>query len=252
MWWFNSTKCINNVLCLILVILPNMAWLCREERLAVGPYWIFLSSHPVMLIGYGERYNEIDTVARAQNTQRKSIYVDHRWMGWPVSNVLFVQVNIGQIHSFLFLIFPGHTVIYLLNMHRRCWPKEDCDIQRQGTLKWTSKKSMIFGARCVSGLEVHKLVWVEATRQRQLLCYLARVGPMVLAEIHMQLPPIICKTPTANRQRQWESYPTRWSTATKDSVATSRKKTIIFNQLHIVSHPWSGVSQEKYIFNHPH
>ena len=24
--------------------------------------------------------------------------------------------------------------------HRRCWPKEDCDIQRQCTLKWTSKK----------------------------------------------------------------------------------------------------------------
>ena len=102
------------------------------------------------------------------------------WMGWPVPNVLLVQVNIGQIHSFLFLIFPGHTVIYLLNMHRRCWPKEDCDIQRQCTLKWTSKKSMIFGARCVSGLEVHKLVWVEATRQRQLLCYLARVGPMII------------------------------------------------------------------------
>ena len=38
---------------------------------------------------------------------------------------------------------------------------------------------MIFGARCVSGLEVCYLVWVEATRQRQLLCYLARVGPMI-------------------------------------------------------------------------
>ena len=28
--------------------------------------------------------------------------------------------------------------------------------------------------------------------------------------------------------------------------------TIIFNQLHIVSHSWSGISQEKYIFNHTH
>ena len=67
-----------------------------------------------------------------------------------------------------------------------------------------------------------------------------------------QSPPIICKAPTANRQRRWESYPTRWSTATLDSVATSREKTIIFNQLHIVNHSWSGLSQEKYTFNHPH
>ena len=66
----------NNVLCVILVISPNMAGLCREERLAVGPYWIFLLSHPGTLIGYGETYNEIDTVARAHNTQRKWIYVD--------------------------------------------------------------------------------------------------------------------------------------------------------------------------------
>ena len=64
-----------------------------------------------------------------------------------------------------------------------------------------------------------------------------------------QSPPIICKAPTANRQRRWESYLTRWST---DSVATSREKTIIFNQLHIVNHSWSGLSQEKYTFNHPH
>ena len=42
--------------------------------------------------------------------------------------------KIGQIYSFLFLNFPGQT------RHRRCWPKEDCDIQRQCTLKWTSKK----------------------------------------------------------------------------------------------------------------
>ena len=53
-----------------------MAGLCGKERLAVGPYWIFLSSHPVTLIGYGETYNEIDTFARAHNTQRKSVYVD--------------------------------------------------------------------------------------------------------------------------------------------------------------------------------
>ena len=66
-----------------------------------------------------------------------------------------------------------------------------------------------------------------------------------------QSPPIICKAPTANRQRRWASYPTRWSRATLDCVATSRGKTIIFNQLHIVSHSWSGISQEKYIFNHP-
>ena len=67
-----------------------------------------------------------------------------------------------------------------------------------------------------------------------------------------QSPPIICKAPTANRQRRWASYPTLWSTATLDCVATSREKTIIFNQLHIVNHSWSGVSQEKYTFNHPH
>ena len=30
------------------------------------------------------------------------------------------------------------------------------------------------------------------------------------------------------------------------------KKTIIFNQLHIVNRSWSSVSQEKYTFNHPH
>ena len=29
------------------------------------------------------------------------------------------------------------------------------------------------------------------------------------------------------------------------------QKMIIFNQLHVVNHSWSGVSQEKYIFNHP-
>ena len=66
-----------------------------------------------------------------------------------------------------------------------------------------------------------------------------------------QSPPIICKAPTANRQRRWASYPTLWSTATLDCVATSREKTIIFNQLHMVNHSWSGVSQEKYTFNHP-
>ena len=66
------------------------------------------------------------------------------WMEWPVSNVLLTQVNIGQIYSFLFLIIPGHVMMQLLNMHRRCWPKEDWDIQRQCTLKWISKKSMIF------------------------------------------------------------------------------------------------------------
>ena len=53
-----------------------MAGLCHEERLAAGPYWIFLSTHPVTFIGEGETYNEIDTVVRAHNTQRKSIYVD--------------------------------------------------------------------------------------------------------------------------------------------------------------------------------
>ena len=61
------------------------------------------------------------------------------WMEWPVSNVLLTQVNIGQIYSFLFLILPGHIVIYFFNMHRRCWTKEDWDIQRQCTLKWISK-----------------------------------------------------------------------------------------------------------------
>ena len=66
------------------------------------------------------------------------------WMEWPVSNVLLTRVNIGQKCSFLFLIIPGHVMIQLLNMHRRCWPKEDWDIQRQCTLKLISKKSMIF------------------------------------------------------------------------------------------------------------
>ena len=33
------------------------------------------------------------------------------WKLWPVSNVLLMQVNIGQIHSFVFCILPGHTVI---------------------------------------------------------------------------------------------------------------------------------------------
>ena len=66
-------------------------------------------------------------------------------------------------------------------MCRRCWPKEDCDIQRQCTSKWTSKKWLIFGACCVTGLEVYCLVGVQATRQRQLLCYLARVRPMDLS-----------------------------------------------------------------------
>ena len=57
------------------VISPNKAGLCREERLAVAPYWSFLSSHPGTLIGYGEMYNEIYTVVRVHNMQR-SIYVD--------------------------------------------------------------------------------------------------------------------------------------------------------------------------------
>ena len=74
----------------------------------------------------------------------------------------------------------------------------------------------------------------------------------ILPTAHTQSLPIICKAPTANRQRRWASYPTLWSTATLDCVATSREKTIIFNQLQIVNHSWSGVSQEKYTFNHPH
>ena len=45
-----------------------MAGMCPGEQLADGPYWIFLSSHPGALIGYGEAYNEIDAVARAHNT----------------------------------------------------------------------------------------------------------------------------------------------------------------------------------------
>ena len=70
--------------------------------------------------------------------------------------------------------------------------------------------------------------------------------------IWTQSPPIICKAPTANRQRRWEVIRHRWSTATLDSVTTSREKTIIFNQMYIVNHSWSGLSQEKYTFNHPH
>ena len=48
---FLWTKCMNNVLCEILVISSNMAGLCREEQLAVGPYWIFLPSHLGTSIG---------------------------------------------------------------------------------------------------------------------------------------------------------------------------------------------------------
>ena len=57
-----------------------------------------------------------------------------------------------------------------------------------------------------------------------------------LSALAAQSLPNICKAPTANRQRRWASYPTRWSTATLDSVATSCEKTIIFNQLHIINH----------------
>ena len=80
-----------------------MAGLCREERLAVGPYWIFLSSYPGTLIGYGETYNEIDTVAPAHSTQRKSIYVD-RMTG------LKCPINAGEYWSnaqFFVFYFPG-------------------------------------------------------------------------------------------------------------------------------------------------
>ena len=57
----------------------------------------------------------------------------------------------------------------------------DCDI-RQCTLEWTSKTSLIFAVCCVAGFDVYWLVWVEATRQRQLLCYLVTVGPLPLAQ----------------------------------------------------------------------
>ena len=80
-----------------------MVGLCREERLAVGPYWTFLSSHPGTLIGYGETYNEINTVARAHNTQRKSIYVD------GMTGVKY-PVNAGKYSSniqFSVFDFPG-------------------------------------------------------------------------------------------------------------------------------------------------
>ena len=52
--------------------ISNLTWLHMNVR----PYWIFLSSHPDTLIGYVETYNEIDTVVRAHNTQRRSIYLD--------------------------------------------------------------------------------------------------------------------------------------------------------------------------------
>ena len=52
-----------------------MSGLYSEEWLTVGPYWILLSSHPGTLIGYGETYNEIDTVVWAHNMQRKATYV---------------------------------------------------------------------------------------------------------------------------------------------------------------------------------
>ena len=47
----------------------------RSDSLS-APIAIFLSSRPGTFIGLGEMYNEIDTVAWAHNTQRKSIYVD--------------------------------------------------------------------------------------------------------------------------------------------------------------------------------
>ena len=84
-----------------------MVGLCREERLAVGPYWIFLSSHPGTLIGYGETYNEIDIAARAHNTQRKSIYVD------GMTGVK-CPANAGKYWSntqFSIFIVTGHTAI---------------------------------------------------------------------------------------------------------------------------------------------
>ena len=72
------------------------------------------------------------------------------------------------------------------NMQRRCWPKEDCDIQRQCTVKWTSKKSMICGARCVTGLPWGTLFGVSGSYPtKYLLCYLTRIGPMV---VNMHFP----------------------------------------------------------------
>ena len=91
-----------------------MTELCHEERLAVGPYWIFLSSHPVTFIGLGVQWNR------------------HCWASAPLCN--------GSQFTWM----EWHVMIQLLNMHSRCWPKEDWDIQRQCTLKWISKKSMIF------------------------------------------------------------------------------------------------------------
>ena len=56
----------------------------------------------------------------------------------------------------------------------RYWLKEDCGEQRRYFNEFI--KVLISGARCVTGLEVYLLVWVEATRRRQLLCYLASAG----------------------------------------------------------------------------
>ena len=80
-----------------------MAGLCDEEEFAVDPYWIFLSSPPVTLIGQGETYNEIDTVAPAHNTQRKSIYVDGMTGGKCPNNAGKSWSNI----QFSVFDFPG-------------------------------------------------------------------------------------------------------------------------------------------------
>ena len=80
--------------------------------------------------------------------------------------------------------------------------------------------------------------YVSRSRFQSQVCVLSNKS----IRCESQSPAIICKAPTANRQRRWASYPTPWSTPTLDSVATSRDKTIIFNRLHIVNHSWSGVS----------
>ena len=71
-------------------------------------------------------------------------------------------------------------------------------------------------------------------------------------KLQPQSPPIICKAPTANRQRRWEVIRHADRQPPWTASIPVAKKRIIFNQLHIVNHSWSGASQEKYTLNHSH
>ena len=87
----------NNVLCAILVISPNVAGLCREVWLAIGPYWIFLSSH-------------------------LSSYLVGVFLCQMSPSLRYIKYTV----FYVWFMSPGHIVILLLKMHRMCGPKENC------------------------------------------------------------------------------------------------------------------------------